>query len=125
MELEVWQRDEPLPEVLTQGRFVKGALASTVTVRVKHVYTLRNTSDKARTIVIEQIVPPGSSLAGAAQVAGQGGLRKEFAVEVPAGKIVAHEVTIETKVKRSLTFEELQLAIIASDSFAFRSGGNP
>ncbi len=108
LELEVWQRDEPMPEVLTQGRFVKGVLASTVTVRVKHVYTLRNTSDKARTIVIEQIVPPGSSLAGVAQVAGQGGLRKEFAVEVPAGKIVAQEVTIETKVKRSSTFEELQ-----------------
>lgn len=105
--LEVWRRDDSLPEVLTQGKFFKGTLDSTLTLRTKHVYTLRNTSDQPRTIVIEQIIPQGHSLAGAPQVAGQGGLRKEFAVVLPAGKIVAQEVTIENKVKRSSTFEQL------------------
>jgi hypothetical protein len=104
---EVWRQEEMLADELVSGRFIKGAFETTLKRRLKFVYTLRNISEKAKTIALEHIVPPGWALAGDARIAGRNGLRKEYDIALPAGKIVNQEISTESLIREGQTLEDV------------------
>ena len=117
LDVEVAIKAADAPEEITSIRLLKGALlAQHKAVRMK-TYTVKNSNQKDRTILVEQPIDAGWQLVTPKEPAEKTAAVYRFAVDVPAGKSVDLEV-----VEQRLYGQQLAIGNATTDTIRFFIG---
>lgn len=114
-------RETDQTRTVTDVRIADGMIVQTTRRVLSHTYTIDNTDDRERTVVLEHRSPGGwSTRSRIAPYESAGGIDR-FAVPVPAGETVGFEIdhtTIDEQRVALTSFDEARLAVLNREGAA-------
>ncbi|UCF97002.1 MAG: hypothetical protein JSV89_17765 [Spirochaetaceae bacterium] len=107
LDTEVAVSSRSIPETLISVRIVKGTLISTVSLRAESTYTIKNSDDRSRSVLIEHPLSPDWELITPAKAEETTRSAYRFLVEVPAGKTEELLVARERQIDRTVVLTNI------------------